>query len=215
VAGWKVTETDRQARELVAYRDEDVHPRDGLNVVLTIDSAVQHIVETALVDALAKHSPKSITGIVMRPRTGEILALASLPSYDPNNLSTISTNNRNRVIADVVEPGSTFKIVVVSGALNSKVVKLNDMFDCEHGHFAFAGRRSLPSHRTLGRRRSASNWAGRGCMITPGVMVLASTRGCRCRARRGGFFIRPICGARFRSRRFPWGMAWRSRGCRC
>ena len=149
VAGWKVTEADRQARELVAYRDQDVHPRDGLNVVLTIDSAVQHIVETALVDALAKHAPKSITGIVMRPRTGEILAMASLPSYDPNNLSTISTNNRNRVIADVVEPGSTFKIVVVSGALNSHVVKLNDVFDCEHGHFAYAGR-VLHDHESLG-----------------------------------------------------------------
>ena len=149
VAGWKVTETDRQARELVAYRDEYVHPRDGLNVVLTIDTAVQHIVETALVDALAKHSPKSITGIVMRPRTGEILALASLPSYDPNNLSTISTNNRNRVIADVVEPGSTFKIVVVSGALNDKKVKLTDPFFCENGHFAFAGR-ILHDHEALG-----------------------------------------------------------------
>jgi len=149
VPGWKLTETDRQARELVAYRDENVQPRDGLNVVLTLDAAVQHIVETALAAALQQHTPKSITGIVMRPRTGEILALASLPSYDPNNPNSISPDTRNRVLTDVVEPGSTFKIVVVSGALNSRVVKLTDQFDCEHGHFAFAGR-VLHDHEPFG-----------------------------------------------------------------
>jgi cell division protein FtsI/penicillin-binding protein 2 len=149
VAGWRVTETDKAQHEMVAWRDEDVSARDGLDVVLTIDSAVQHIVETALADALQKHTPKSITGIVMRPRTGEILAMASLPNYDPNQPSTISPESRNRVITDVVEPGSTFKIVVVSGALNSGVVKLTDEFDCEHGHFAYAGR-VLHDHEAYG-----------------------------------------------------------------
>jgi cell division protein FtsI/penicillin-binding protein 2 len=119
VAGWRVTQTDRQKRELVALRDEDVQARDGLNVVLTIDAAIQHIVETALADALQKHTPISITGIVTRPRTGEILAMATLPNFDPNNPGAIAADaRRNRVISDVMEPGSTFKIVVVSGALN-------------------------------------------------------------------------------------------------
>ena len=140
VDGWRVTETDKAQHELVALRGEDVHARDGLSVVLTIDSEVQHIVEIALAEALQKHTPKSITGIVMRPRTGEILALASLPSYDPNQPGKILPDMRNRVIEDVMEPGSTFKIVVVSGALNSGVVTLTDEFDCEHGHFIFAGR---------------------------------------------------------------------------
>jgi cell division protein FtsI/penicillin-binding protein 2 len=140
VAGWRVTETDKAQHEVVALRDEDVYARDGLDVVLTLDSEVQHIVETALADALPKSTPKSITGIVMRPRTGEILAMASLPTYDPNQPASITPETRNRVITDVVEPGSTFKIVVVSGALNSGVVKLTDEFDCEHGRFAFAGR---------------------------------------------------------------------------
>jgi cell division protein FtsI (penicillin-binding protein 3) len=149
VDGWRVTEADRSQRELAALRDEDVTARDGLNVVLTIDSAIQHIVETAMVDAMQKHTPKSITGIVMRPRTGEILALASFPNYDPNNLSTVTTNGRNRVINDVVEPGSTFKIVVVSGALNNGIVKLTDEFNCENGHFAFAGR-VLHDHEAYG-----------------------------------------------------------------
>ena len=149
VDGWRVTEADHSQRELVARRDEDVGARDGLNVVLTIDSAIQHIVETALVDAAQKHTPKSITGIVIRPKTGEILAMASLPDYDPNNLNTVTTNTRNRMITDIVEPGSTFKIVVLSGALNNGIVKLTDQFYCEQGHFAFAGR-VLHDHEAFG-----------------------------------------------------------------
>jgi cell division protein FtsI/penicillin-binding protein 2 len=140
VMGWRDTEMDRQQHELISLRDEDVQARDGLNVVLTLDAAVQGFVESALADAMQKHTPKSITGIVMRPRTGEILAMASLPNYNANLPSTITPEARNRVITDVVEPGSTFKIVVVSGALNNDVVKLTDEFYCEHGHFAFAGR---------------------------------------------------------------------------
>ena len=131
---------DSRQNELVALRDEDVQAQSGLNVVLTIDAAVQHIVETALADALARHTPESITGIVMRPRTGEILAMASLPNYDPNNPRTINTNTApDRVISDVMEPGSTFKIIVVSGALNEHVVTLNDTVFCENGIFHYGG----------------------------------------------------------------------------
>ncbi len=149
VAGWRVTATDSKKQELVALRDEDVQPRDGLNVVLTIDAAIQHILETSLADAMQKHTPRSITGIVLRPRTGEILAMATLPNYDPNTPSTVTPETRDRVITDIVEPGSTFKIVVVSGALNEGAVKLTDGFDCEHGHFAFAGK-VLHDHEPFG-----------------------------------------------------------------
>jgi cell division protein FtsI (penicillin-binding protein 3) len=149
VAGWKVTETDKAHHELVNWRDEDVQPRDGLNVVLTMDVAIQHILETTLADAMRTHTPRSITGIIVRPRTGEILAMASLPDYDPNKPATVTPETRNRVVADVVEPGSTFKIVVVSGALNQGVVKLNDEFDCGHGSFIYAGR-TLHDHEPFG-----------------------------------------------------------------
>jgi cell division protein FtsI/penicillin-binding protein 2 len=149
VPGWRVTEIDRAQRELVALRDEDVAARDGLDVALTIDSGVQLILENALVEAMKAHNPKSIAGIVVRPSTGEILAMATLPNFDPNQPSTITPEARNRVITDVMEPGSTFKIVVVSGALNNGVVKLTDQFDCEHGHFAFAGR-VLHDHEPFG-----------------------------------------------------------------
>jgi len=140
VAGWRLTETDRQQHELVALRDEDVQSRDGLNVVLTLDEAIQHILETSLADAMQKHAPVGITGIVLRPGTGEILAMASLPSYDPNQPNTINTNTEpNRVISDVMEPGSTFKTIVISGALNEHIVSLNDTFFCENGVFYYAG----------------------------------------------------------------------------
>jgi len=140
VAGWRVTATDSKQRELVALRDEDVQPRDGLNVVLTIDAAIQHILESELADAMKEHDPVSITGIVTRPRTGEILAMASLPDFDPNNPGAAPPEAlRNRVISDVMEPGSTFKTIVVSGALNEHVVSLNDVIFCENGLFYYGG----------------------------------------------------------------------------
>ncbi len=149
VGGWRVTEV-AGGRELVPMREQNVEARDGLNVVLTIDSVIQHILESALAEAMNQHSPASICGIVVRPRTGEILAMATLPTFDPNNPGAASADaRRNRVIADVMEPGSTFKIVVVSGALNDHVVRLEDMFDCERGRFPFAGR-VLHDHESFG-----------------------------------------------------------------
>ncbi|HET7625182.1 MAG TPA: penicillin-binding protein 2, partial [Verrucomicrobiae bacterium] len=140
VPGRRLTETDVRGREVISLRDQDVEPRDGLNVVLTIDSVVQHILESALADAMEKHTPASACGIVVRPKTGEILAMATLPNFDPNNPGAYpAAARRNRVISDIIEPGSTFKIVVVSGALNDNIVRLDEVFNCENGHFPFGG----------------------------------------------------------------------------
>lgn len=151
VGGWRVTERDGHHREVVALREEDVEAHDGLNVVLTIDSVIQHYVEMALAEAMQKHSPISVSGMVIRPRTGEILAMAMLPNYDPNNPGVLSdpTAEKNRVVLDVAEPGSTFKAVVVSAALSDGIVKLTDQFDCEHSRFSFAGR-VLHDHESYG-----------------------------------------------------------------
>ena len=150
-AGWRLTETDPRGRELVALRQQDLGARDGLNVVLTIDSVVQGMLEKALADAMEKHTPISASGVVVRPSTGEILAMATLPNFNPNDPGVASPDaRRNRVVTDVVEPGSTFKIVVISGALNDHTVTLNDMFDCENGHFPFAGR-ILHDHEAYGQ----------------------------------------------------------------
>jgi cell division protein FtsI/penicillin-binding protein 2 len=150
IRGWRVTETDHRAREIVAYREQDVRPHEGMNVVLTIDSGIQAIVESELADAMAKHTPISVSCVVLRPKSGEVLAMATLPNFDPNDiLRSTDDSRRNRPITDIAEPGSTFKIVVVSGALNDKVVSPEERVDCEHGHWAFAGR-TLHDHEAEG-----------------------------------------------------------------
>jgi cell division protein FtsI/penicillin-binding protein 2 len=141
IPGWRMTETDRRGRELVSFRDQDVEPREGVNVVLTIDSFIQNAVESVLAETMEKHSPISASGVVIRPRTGEILAMATYPTFDPNNPGGSSPDaRRNRVIADVVEPGSTFKAMVISGALSDGKVRLMDRFDCMRGRFPYGGR---------------------------------------------------------------------------
>jgi cell division protein FtsI/penicillin-binding protein 2 len=150
IPGWRRTEIDKHQRELVAYRDEDVEPRDGMNVVLTLDAGLQNIVESELAAGMEKHGPISASCIVVRPRTGEILAMATLPNFDPNQPGHSPMDAlRNRVISDTAEPGSTFKIVVVSGGLNEHVVSLHQQFNCENGHFSFAGR-VLHDHKPFG-----------------------------------------------------------------
>ncbi len=145
--GWRVTEKDHKNREIVEFRQEDVEARPGLNTVLTIDLVVQHIVETELAEAMKKHTPISASAIVVRPRTGEILAMATLPNYDPNNPGAFDNDcRRNRVITDLAEPGSTFKIVVVSAGLNERAVSLTDSFDCENGKFIYCGKTLHDDH---------------------------------------------------------------------
>jgi cell division protein FtsI/penicillin-binding protein 2 len=139
--GWRMTETDGRRSEVVINREQDVEARPGLNVVLTIDMVVQNILENELAEAMEKFAPKSAMGMVVRPRTGEILAMSVVPNFDPNSPGTFEMNSRrNRIISDQVEPGSTFKIVAISAALNEGVVKLGDMIDCEGGTWYFRGR---------------------------------------------------------------------------
>jgi cell division protein FtsI/penicillin-binding protein 2 len=153
VRGWVVTETDRRKREVVMHREQNVDPRPGLNVVLTIDMVIQNILETELAEAMKTYDPESAVSIAVRPRTGEILGLAVLPNYDPNNLGATPTNHfdhfRNRAITDRIEPGSTFKIVVVAGGLNEKVVTLEDQIFCENGYWTYLGK-PLRDHGAYG-----------------------------------------------------------------
>jgi cell division protein FtsI/penicillin-binding protein 2 len=90
---------------------------------------------------MEKNAPVSISGVVLRPKTGAILAMAALPNFNPNQIAagTPMAHLRNRIITDMFEPGSTFKTVVVSAALNDQVVSLGNVFYCENGLFSFAG----------------------------------------------------------------------------
>lgn len=122
-------------------RNEDVAPTPGMDVVLTIDAGVQNIVENELEKAMRQFMPKSLSAIVVRPRTGELLALANYPSYDPANAPAFPPLNlRNRAISDPSEPGSTFKVITVAAALDAGAVTLRDIINCGHGRFVFAGR---------------------------------------------------------------------------
>jgi len=139
--GWVKTEKGSRRQELFMFREQDVAARPGLNVVLTIDMRVQQIVEEELAPMMAKHFPQSASAIVLRPRTGEILAMATLPTFDPNMPGRFPGDaRRNRILTDTFEPGSTFKTVILAGALNDGVVRLTDQYDCENGLFHFAGR---------------------------------------------------------------------------
>src|SRR5436190_991412 len=141
VRGWRISETDHKRREIVVYRQQEVEPRPGLNVVLTLDMVAQTILETALAEAVHKHNPKSASGMVVRPATGEILALAVLPDFNPADPGGATPDQmRNRIVADSYEPGSVFKIVAISAALNENVVTLSDMIDCENGLWHYAGK---------------------------------------------------------------------------
>lgn len=141
VSGYEVIERDRKGREIRALREEGIEPRDGLHVVLTLDAVIQHIAESELEKAMAEFRPQAGVIIVTRPKTGEILAMSSRPTFDLNQPGNAPADaRRNRCISDVAEPGSTFKIVVCSGALNERIVRLEDRFDCHNGAFLYAGR---------------------------------------------------------------------------
>ena len=110
-------------------------------VSLTIDSTIQFMVEQELDRAMAENNPDSITAIVMDPKTGEILAMASRPSYNPNRFWEYPQENwKNRAVAFIYEPGSTFKAVVAGAALQEGIVTPNQVF-FDPGYVMVSGRR--------------------------------------------------------------------------
>jgi cell division protein FtsI/penicillin-binding protein 2 len=110
-------------------------------VVLTLDMVVQNTLESALDEAVQKHNPKSASAMVVRPTTGEILGLAVWPDFSPADPGSAALDHmRNRVVADTFEPGSVFKIVAISAALNEKLVDLDDQINCENGLWYYAGK---------------------------------------------------------------------------
>ena len=109
--------------------------------VLTIDSTIQFMVEQEIDRAMAENNPASITAIVMDPKTGEILAMASRPSYNPNRFWEYSRENwKNRAVSFIYEPGSTFKAVVAGAALQEGIVTPNQVF-FDPGYVMVSGRR--------------------------------------------------------------------------
>ncbi len=115
--------------------------KSSYHLILTIDSRIQHLVEGQLKQAVTDKGAKGGYAIVMDPRTGEILALANQPSFDPNYYTSGGASpGKNCAITDVYDPGSTFKPFLVASALEEKVVKETDRIFCENGNYAVAGR---------------------------------------------------------------------------
>jgi cell division protein FtsI (penicillin-binding protein 3) len=117
-------------------------PEPGENVVLTVDQQIQYIAERELDTAMDSTHAISGTIVVENPRTGEILALANRPTFDPNLTREITPEKlKNHAVSDVYEPGSTFKLVTISAALEEKLTTPSEMFDCQMGSIVINGMR--------------------------------------------------------------------------
>jgi cell division protein FtsI (penicillin-binding protein 3) len=114
----------------------------GANVVLTLDEKIQYIAQRELAAAIDKTRAIAGTVIVMNPNSGEILALANWPKFNPNAATTAPAEWRmNRAVSAVYEPGSTFKLITLAAAFDQNVTRPDEVFDCENGSIIIAGHR--------------------------------------------------------------------------
>ena len=145
--GYRATFRDARRREIASFEYEYYPAVDGLDLLLTIDDIIQHIAERELDWAVKKFHPIGACIIVMDPKTGDILAMSSRPTFDLNNFQGAGAENRrNRAVTDMYEPGSIFKIVTASAALEENKVGLSDKFFCENGAWNHGGGKILHDH---------------------------------------------------------------------
>jgi cell division protein FtsI/penicillin-binding protein 2 len=148
--GFRYIEHNRAGQEIVQYRGQERAPRNGYQVHLTVDLNLQNIVENEIDAAMREYSPKKATIILMRPQTGEILAMANRPAFDLNKRSDAKPEQmKNRAICDMMEPGSTFKIVTAAAALNEHKFSLDSYIFCENGVWNYGGT-PLHDHAAFG-----------------------------------------------------------------
>ena len=127
----------------------------GVNVVLTLDEKIQYIAERELAAAIAKTHAMAGTVLVMNPNSGEILALANWPKFNPNAANDSPAEARmNRAVAALYEPGSTFKLITLAAAFDQGVTRPEEIFDCENGAVYVAGHR-IRDHKPFGLLRVA------------------------------------------------------------
>lgn len=124
---------DARGRKLLTQGTVDLAAREGAQVTLTIDRHLQYVTEKALQKAVTDNKAAAGMAVVMDPRTGEILALANAPTFNPNAPQGGPEALRNRGITDQFEPGSTFKAFVIAAALDARTITENQTFDCQNG----------------------------------------------------------------------------------
>lgn len=128
----------------------EVQPQPGSNVVLTLDEKIQYIAERELDRSMAETKAESGIVVVQNPATGEVLALAMRPGFNPNALRSSDPKTlKNRAVTDIYEPGSTFKIVTIAAALEEKLTVPSEIIDCQNGAINIFGR-TIHDHKPFG-----------------------------------------------------------------
>ncbi len=138
--GFKVVQKDALGKTFSRTGYKQQAPIDGNNIQLTIDRFHQGVLENELALALDRYKAKTTSGIIMDPYTGEILAMASAPSFNsnnPNSATGAELHGANRVVLDTYEPGSTFKIITAAAVLEEGKKKPTDIIYCENGKFRY------------------------------------------------------------------------------
>jgi cell division protein FtsI (penicillin-binding protein 3) len=140
-SGSSVVERDALGRRVLVQGVETLQIPPGSDLQLTLDTSIQHLAERELEATAAKYRAKAGVAVVADPFTGEILALANYPFFNPNNFTRQSSNQwRDRAVTDSFEPGSTFKTILAASALEEGVVGKEDLFFCENGKYAYGGK---------------------------------------------------------------------------
>jgi len=124
------------SRRPIRIRQQSSRLADGVGIILTLDAAIQQFARAELIKRYENYQAESAVAIVAEPQTGAILALVSLPDFDPNDIRSADQNNfRNRAITDQFEPGSILKPVAAAIAIDAGTVGLDEKIFCEHGNY--------------------------------------------------------------------------------
>ena len=149
--GRQQSTADPHRKTLFSSADASQAVQDGANLVLTIDSAIQHIAQTQLLQACTKYQAKWGLALVMDPSNGRILAMANWPSFSPAQFRTSTPQQRrNRCLTDVFEPGSTFKPFIAAKAFELGLFGIDEEIFCHNGLYR-TGSRTLHDHKAYGK----------------------------------------------------------------
>lgn len=129
------------------YNEEEVAPEPPKDVVLTISSSIQYKAEQALADGVKRSGAKSGMAVVLDPHTGEILAMANYPTFDPNNFTQYAPElYKNKAVQDMYSPGSIYKLIAFGGALQENMIRADASIDCSRGFIEVGGRKFNDAH---------------------------------------------------------------------
>jgi cell division protein FtsI/penicillin-binding protein 2 len=163
--GYEKYMQDAKQRKIWLIKSQCKSPVNGQHIILSIDSVVQQFTQKILTATCEYYKSESGVAIVMDPKTGDILAMASYPEVDPNNFGkTPADVRRNRGITDPFEPGSIYKPFIASHALEQKVVRFDESIFCENGAYTVGKRTLHDSH-------------GHGSLTFPEIVQLSSNIG--------------------------------------